>query len=89
MTSEQRPPVNNGHYFWVPKVVSFMLELTFIFIETYVKTMDGSCNRFSVLEPTYFRLRIAFGLTTERRGLILCHDDVLRVLNDHGHGALN
>ncbi len=20
-TSEQRPPVNNGHYFWVPKVV--------------------------------------------------------------------
>ncbi len=21
MTSEQRPPVNNGHYFWVPRVV--------------------------------------------------------------------
>ncbi len=22
MTSEQRPPVNNGQYFWVPKVVA-------------------------------------------------------------------
>jgi hypothetical protein len=21
MTSEQRPTVNNGHYFWVPRVV--------------------------------------------------------------------
>ena len=21
MTNEQRPPVNNGHYFWIPRVV--------------------------------------------------------------------
>ncbi len=44
---------------------------------------------FSVFEPTYIRLRIAFGLTTERHRVVLGHDDVLRVLNDHGRRTIN
>ena len=49
----------------------------------YVVSVDGRGDLLAVLVPRDFRHRVALSLATERDRVVLGHDHVFRMLDDH------
>ncbi len=74
MISDQRPPVNNGHYFWVPRVV-----VVYRFDSMLEKVTIRSRYTFLVLQKYFFPLK----KQSQKKAIIFCLnlDQIFAVLS--------